>query len=170
MKRGFLLPAVVGIAVGLTGCGSTAHYVSKQNDGGVVAIPGNSETWPTNYRADAMELIRKHVGQDYEIVDEKDVPVGRTGAGSEGPAESASYKAMTNTTLTEYRITYRRKQAPAAGGSPNQFTGTGGVPTGVMPAAGVRPQTGAGPVVLPAGGPQAGGNAIPASMLVPVGP
>ncbi|MDB5308550.1 MAG: hypothetical protein JWO38_2752 [Gemmataceae bacterium] len=170
MKRVVILPAVVVIVASLTGCGTTARYVAKQGDTGVVAIPNNSDAWLTHYRRDAEDLIRRHVGPDYEILEEREVVTGTAVSNNQqvqreqianrrNPLLPGEKDTITSTTATrdttEYQITYRRRSGPALNALP---------PNGFVPAAGVGPA--AGPVVLPAGGP-VGINPVPPG---PVGP
>lgn len=140
------------------GCGSSAKYIEKRGDTGVVAIPNNTDVWPAYNRREALALIQKHVGVNYEILEEREVVVGQTTHNNQQtnveqtvnreifflPAE----KHTTNTTttqrdITEWRIVYRRLDAPRAGGI--------GAAPGVTPAGGQVP-AGVVPSVLPAGG------------------
>jgi hypothetical protein len=50
-----LLPALLLLA-GVMGCGS-ARLIQLAPDGGVVAIPSNSNAWPFCYRDDADRLM-----------------------------------------------------------------------------------------------------------------
>src|SRR5262245_26123145 len=60
--------------VALTGC-ETARVVSKDQYGGVVAIPDNSNSWPFYYHDKALALIKKEC-PDYVIVKEGEVVTG----------------------------------------------------------------------------------------------
>jgi hypothetical protein len=167
MTRVFLLSAVVVTVASLTGCG-TARYVSKQGEGGVVAIPNNSDDWPTHYRQNAEALIRQHVGPNYEIVDEREVVTGTKVANNQqaqteqianrrNPSMPGTKETVTDTTtatnITEYRITYRRR-GPVGGGFPGATAASAGLPPADM----------AGPGVVPVGG------MVPAGVVPPVGP
>ncbi|MBX9582652.1 MAG: hypothetical protein K2X87_20280 [Gemmataceae bacterium] len=131
MVRVVLLPLVVA---GLAGCaGGGARYVSKQGDGGVVAIPADTDAWPTHYRKKAEELIVRHVGPDFEVVGEGEVVTGQSTNHDQKvqrdktfnttnpflPAEKDTINTTTTTRdITEYHITYRRRGSagvPAAG-------------------------------------------------------
>jgi hypothetical protein len=121
-----LVPAALLLAAA-TGCGSTARLVNGTPDGGVVAIPSNSNYWPMKYRDDADKMMAQRCPNGYEIVSEGEVVVGQTATTNENvdhrtPTNSNSrYRVdqtttqMTTTTSdkTEYRITFRAK--PAAG-------------------------------------------------------
>ena len=90
--RCLVLAAVVA---GLSGCASPARYVETQGDTGVVAIPSNSDVWPNYNRKAAMALIEKHVGPNYEIVEEAGSEsifgaLVQSGASTESLAELAS--------------------------------------------------------------------------------
>jgi uncharacterized protein YgiM (DUF1202 family) len=160
MKR--ILVAVAALACGLSGCAS-ARQIEKTADGGIVAIPSNADFWPMNYRAEAMALIEKHVGPNYEIVEEKEVVVGVTTNhnqqvkreptyNSEVPFFEAEKQTVTNTTTstdrTEYRIAYRRRAAPVQTQYPS---GIQNPRTEQPAAAGVHPAG----AVVPAVGPKA---------------
>ena len=69
---------VVAIIAGLSGCASPARFIERTGDSGVVAIPANTDVWPSYNRTEAMDLIRKHVGSNFEIVEEREVPTGKT--------------------------------------------------------------------------------------------
>jgi hypothetical protein len=142
---------VAGLAAGSFGC-ATAHSISKQPDGGVVAIPANTNMWPFKYRDEAEAMIRAHVGPDYEIVDERQVVTGVRVTNNEetrrdpivnkkrpdrpaGEVETTT-DSTTATNQTEWQITYRRKYNPAAG-----VVGAGSVQPagGLVPSVGPRP-------------------------------
>jgi hypothetical protein len=136
-----ILFAVAAVVTGLSGCVSPARYVEKSptGDTGVIAIPANTDTWPMHYRSEAVALIQKHVGPNFEIVDEKEVVVGNRTDNNQYVKREQAYNnpftgpvekdTITNTTsthdLTEYRITYRKKSGPMAIGL-NNLTSTGG--------------------------------------------
>jgi hypothetical protein len=67
---------VVASLLALTGC-TSARYISMEPDGGVVAIPSNTNTWPNFYRDQAVELIKKRC-PDYVLVHEEEVVTGQT--------------------------------------------------------------------------------------------
>jgi hypothetical protein len=159
MRRLVGLVVVAGLASGSFGC-ATAHYVSKQPDGGVVAIPANTNMWPFKYRDEADALIRRHVGPDFEIVGEQQVVTGTRVTNSEQtqkdlvynkkrpdqPAGEVDTKTGTTTAsnTTEWQITYRRRYNPAAAAGP-------GVVPSVLPSGGTVPAQPAAGVVPPVG-------------------
>jgi hypothetical protein len=191
--------AVAAVVAGLSGCASPARYVERNaKDGtGVVAIPMNSDAFPTYYYSEAKALIQRHVGPNFEIVDEKEVPVGQKTLNDQqvnneqswnttNPLLPASRQTVQNTTttqpVTEYRIWYRKKSPalstppathlPAGGASPIQpaiHTPPAGV--GATPAVGghVTPAVGATPAVGVPGGTLV--NPVPAvGPMSPVSP
>ncbi|MFO0825736.1 MAG: hypothetical protein U0792_21890 [Gemmataceae bacterium] len=62
---------VAAMVAGLTGCANSAHYVEQHTESGVVAIAENTDKFPTFNRTEALALIEKHVGPNYEIVEER---------------------------------------------------------------------------------------------------
>ncbi len=83
---------VATFIVRLCGYDSTqAKFIQKSPDTGIVSIPENSNIFPTYYYEAAKNLIVKHVGPNYLIVDEREVRID----GSMG--------------TKEYRITYQKK-------------------------------------------------------------
>jgi len=60
----------------LAGC-TSARMVECDRDGGVVAIPNNTNMWPTYYRDNALKLIQEKCPQGYEIVRESEVVTGQ---------------------------------------------------------------------------------------------
>ena len=135
------------------GCAGPAKYVEKRGDAGIVAIPNNTDTWPNHYRTEALALIQKHVGANYEILEEREVVVGQATTNNQQvnteqtvnrdiPFLPAEKQTITNTTtqrdLTEWRIVYRRKDVPTSS---------------IAPVGGQVPANNVVPSVLPAGGP-----------------
>ena len=126
-------PLVVLALVALTGC-TTARIVSKDANGGVVAIPENSNTWPFHYRDKAEALIKKDC-PNYEIAWQGEVATGQpttdrdcteTRNRKRAPND-APYDGVTPSTTdhlrtrdcTEYHFVYRRKNlTPPPGASP----------------------------------------------------
>lgn len=100
-----LRPLLVLAVCALAGCG-TARVVSRDPDGGVVAIPENSNSWPCCYRNRALELIKEDCPHGYVIAREGEVPVG-TMTSEHGSADSGTHVTTTET-RTEYRIEYRK--------------------------------------------------------------
>ena len=66
-----------------------------------------------------MALIRKHVGPNFEIVEEREVATGKTTVNNEQVNNDKAFNKQTiNNTMTtqdvnEWRITYRKKAGPA---------------------------------------------------------
>jgi hypothetical protein len=146
MNRALLIVAAAALC-GASGCAS-ARYVEKSADGGIVAIPSNADFWPIKHMTAAKELMEKHVGPDYEILDQKEVVTGVTTHhnqeikreptfNSEVPFLDAEKHTVTNSTTstdrTEWRIAYRRRPAPPLG-----LTQVGAI----QPAGGVVPAGG----------------------------
>jgi hypothetical protein len=158
-----ILLAAAAVLVSLSGCASPARYVEKSGDVGVIAIPANTDAWPNHYRREAMALIERHVGSNFEIVEEKEVVVGNRTDNNQQvrreqtfnttmpflPAQKDTTNNVTTTQdVTEWRIAYRKRTGPMPLGY-NAPTPTGGVtqtqyvspndPAGVQPAGGVGP-------------------------------
>jgi hypothetical protein len=70
---------LIGISIllvaGLAGCGR-ARYVVREQGGGIVAIPSNTNGWPYYHRDKANELMTRHFPQGYIIDREEEVVVG----------------------------------------------------------------------------------------------
>src|SRR5262245_3131967 len=81
-----LLPAAL-LLVAVTGCGS-ARLIHATPDGGVVAIPSNSNDWPNHYRREAETLMAQRCPNGYDVIEEGETRRGR-----------------------EYRITFRSRDA-----------------------------------------------------------
>jgi hypothetical protein len=74
-RTGGLYTAALSLAVGLCGCNS-ARLVTVSGQGGVVAIPNNSNCWPMYHRDKAIALIEHQCPQGYVIDREEEVAVG----------------------------------------------------------------------------------------------
>lgn len=114
-----VLSAAACLVVAISGgCGS-ARMVQSTPDGGIVAIPSNSNYWPVRYRDDADKLMAQRCPNGYDIVKEEEVVIGKKKTTSNsfereplGILERSTSK--TTTTMsdeTEYRITFRARQA-----------------------------------------------------------
>jgi hypothetical protein len=106
-----LLVVSAALAAGSSGCMTEAHYVEKGRDQGVVAIPEWSNEWPSHYEDAAIDLIKAHVGPNYEIIERFPVVINNPNTprmssdpSSPGPNSSSS--------KTEYRIVYRKRVTP----------------------------------------------------------
>jgi hypothetical protein len=161
MKRGSVSALVLALAFA-GGCASPAKYVEKRGDSGIVAIPANTDVWPSYNRRAALDLIQKHVGA-FEILEEREVVVGQSTHNNqqvnseqtfnrEIPFLPAEKQTISNTTtqrdITEWRIVYRRLDAPRSIGGAGNFGNSGAAP-GLTPAGGLAP--GVVPSVQPAG-------------------
>jgi hypothetical protein len=126
MGRGLAL-WLVGLFALAGGCASPARYVEKQVDSGIVAVPSNTNAWPSYNMREAYALIEKHVGPHYEIVEQREVVTGQSTsnntqvntdpvANGRNPALVGEKQTATSTTtqkdLTEWRIWYRRVARP----------------------------------------------------------
>jgi len=177
MSRGsfggpFVTWVMFAVVAAASGCASPAKDISfdPATGTGVVAIPDNTDVWPTYNRSQALALIQSRVGPDFEIIEEQTVVIGQTTSNdrqvnTQTPSERKRIlpteiemkfiRDMTTTRdLTEYRIAYRRKPmaaAPApASGSVVQTHYQSGT-TGTPPAGGIVPSVAPGPVLRPAG-------------------
>ncbi len=74
-QNAFLLVASIGLSA-LTGC-ANARYVKTDQGSGVVAMPSNTNCWPTYYRDHAEALIRQKCPNGYEVVGEEEAVVGQ---------------------------------------------------------------------------------------------
>jgi hypothetical protein len=168
MKR--LAIGVVALVASLSGCAS-ARYVQKNPDSGIVAIPENTNVWPTHYEEAAKALIKQHVGQSFEIVEQYEVTVGSPS----DPQRYGTNPANPNPTngsssgKTEFRIVYRKKPimpgmplgampAPYGMRPPLPGAGMGAQPAGYIPGS----MTGPGPMT-PGGMPATGMGGMPAT-------
>src|SRR5437879_2196534 len=76
-----LLPAVL-LAAAAAGCAG-ARLIQGTPEGGVVAIPSNSNSWPHRYRESAEKLMADRCPNGYDVVEEKEVVVGQMTAMNE---------------------------------------------------------------------------------------
>lgn len=100
----------------ITGC-SSARYVSRDQQQGVIAIPSTS-TWPVDHRQKALDLMQNHFPQGYVIEKEEEVVIGtetqnHTDVHAHEMGNSNIFLGgetthTTTTDKTEWRITYRR--------------------------------------------------------------
>jgi hypothetical protein len=122
--RAVLLLVVGGIVAGLTGC-SSARYVLRESDRGIVAIPANTNMWPWKHRDDADTLMQGHFPKGYQIDREFEEVVGKTttsGEDTDGQTVQLAdglvtldtgqrRSSSTTTDVTEYRIEYSRVES-----------------------------------------------------------
>ena len=74
--RTWILLIVLGVTVVSSGC-CAARTVVARPDGGVVAIPNNTDSWPWYNREKALALIQQQCPNGYEIVREEEVVTGQ---------------------------------------------------------------------------------------------
>ena len=122
--RAVLVLVVGGIVAGLTGC-SSARYVLRESDRGIVAIPANTNMWPWKHRDDADTLMQGHFPKGYQIDREFEEVVGKTttsGEDTDGQTVQLAdglvtldtgqrRSSSTTTDVTEYRIEYSRVES-----------------------------------------------------------
>jgi hypothetical protein len=124
-----VLPAAAVMLVTLSGCGS-ARLIQSGPDGGVVAIPSNSNYWPMKYRDNAEKLMVQKCPNGYIIVKEEEVVVGQktttseqtdriTPTGYKDNRDRTMTSSVTSTQAeTEFRITFRANQPVASVAAP----------------------------------------------------
>jgi hypothetical protein len=96
-------------ALGLSGCNTSARYVTTTSACGVVAIPKNTNAWPDYYRKQAEELMQAKCPEGYVVEYEDEfIP----GANKNKHRSDGSTESTWLFETTEYRIYYRRKDAP----------------------------------------------------------
>ncbi|MBP3956798.1 hypothetical protein J8F10_16110 [Gemmata sp. G18] len=145
--------ALLAVAAATSGCASHAKFIEKKADSGIVAVPDETDAWPNNNRRAALDLIQKHVGPNFEILDERTVSTGRTARNSlpdtnealnprnqAYPAKRPISATATQQEGTEYRITYRKLGSDPNPGAPGTTVQTQYPSAGVQQAGG----TGAG--------------------------
>ncbi len=147
--------AALALLAGIPGCWTPAKVVQRPTDSVVIAIPENTDVWPTHYRAAAEALAKQELGTSYIKVDEKEVVVG---------ANNATPTSSTGAATKQYRITYIKKppqQIPLGGPLP---TGVGArpLPSGAGLGAGVQPAGGNVPNAYQPGG-MTGAGSMPMS-------
>jgi hypothetical protein len=92
----------------LTGCG-TARVITRDPEGGVVAIPENTNSWPYHYRDKAIELIKEDCPHGYVIAREEEVVTGKVTT-EHTPSDSSHSTETRN--RTEYRLYYKKASEP----------------------------------------------------------
>ncbi|MGL4551367.1 MAG: hypothetical protein ACRC33_09270 [Gemmataceae bacterium] len=124
MKRLVALAACAALLG--TGCLSTARFVEARPDGGIVAIPSNSNAWPAYHRDAATKLMADKCPNGYTIVMEKEVVVGQ----EVRTASSAESSTTVSAPKTEYQIEFRSVvQVPAGISPPPPLPATPPAPT-----------------------------------------
>jgi hypothetical protein len=122
------LIVLIVLPLGLAGC-SDARLIRTDPNGGVVAIPRNTNAWPSYNRKAAEELMKQKCPQGYVIDGEHEVVVGHT---SEEQV-SGSFHTVVNRPVTEWEISFHAVGTPPP------------MPPGVVPASASMP-----PAVVPA--------------------
>jgi len=167
-----LLLGAVTMCAGLAGCASPARNIefNPQSGTGVVAIPSDSDSWPYYHMSAAKELIRKNVGPNYVIDEQKTVVVGKSTTNNQqvnnqqlnNQQSLVNQESVTTTQdVTEYRIWYRRTAGGPMTGGPLPGSGNGLTQTqyqgvngnrGITPAGGIVPSMDPRGGVVPASG------------------
>ncbi len=139
------LPVVLGI-----GCNHARLVQRSENGGGVVAIPDNTDSWPSRNMRRAKDLMAKQCPGGYVIEREQEVVTGQVtqtntntnrhgvpvlSAVGLGPTYEDQQTTVSATDVKEWRIWFRPKDAP-----PSTILPAGGLapPGGVIPASAVR--------------------------------
>ena len=140
-RAAFLLLGLIGPA-SLTGC-ANARYLQVDHDTWVIAMPENTNCWPTYYRDHALALMRQQCPNGYEVVHEEESVVGQVahthtetesrpppalsigGVASVavplGNTEEKTRETTNYENVTEWRIYYRAKPpGPPAPRSPEK--------------------------------------------------
>jgi hypothetical protein len=128
MARKLVSAAFLFVVVTSAGCLQGARMVQKDANGGIVAIPQNTDMWPNYYRTDALKLIREQHSPNFEIVSEGEVVVGQQTQNNErienrkiGPDGkpvgnlTTGFNTTTTSDVKEYRIQYRIKPMAIVG-------------------------------------------------------
>ena len=77
MRRSKCVLGALAVALlGLTGC-AAPRFVQVNAEGGVVALPSNTNHWPTYYRDKAEAMMRQKCPNGYEVVHEAEAVVGQ---------------------------------------------------------------------------------------------
>jgi len=98
--RGFTFAALACAVLAGTGCVTSAKYVQKTADGGVIELKAGADP------SEAAKLIEKHVGKDYEMTVMPGT-AGSVAAGSNFNPNATVQAGQTPTTPTYYQ--YSRK-------------------------------------------------------------
>jgi len=126
LQRGVRVAALLlSLAVCAAGGCSSARYLVRDADGGVIAIPSNQGGFPFYYREDAEKLMSQACPKGYKILREEEVVVGQVTTNTNrsntesrdlvGRKNQSIGSVVTNTDSqavethdkTEYRITFK---------------------------------------------------------------
>jgi len=110
------------ILMAACGCAGGVHLVSQSPEGGVIAIPTNSDQWPTHYRSRAERLMEQTCPTGY-VIDHEEIVVEKPArSGKEAPNDDEYYEyngalqKISNYRRETYRITFHA--APPEGRRP----------------------------------------------------
>lgn len=128
-RRSVCACGIWALLFAVTGC-SSARYVSLESNGGVVAIPRNTNSWPDYNRKNAEALMKEKCPEGYVIDREGEVVIGTTeytdvttetkgdallAAMKISPVEENRSEKTYRTDQTEWRISFRAQGAAPAG-------------------------------------------------------
>lgn len=113
LRRSLLiLPGLLALGV-IEGC-SQVRIVQSSSEGGVVAIPNNSNQWPSYYRNRAEYLMSKECPEGYVIVREKVEEENPAAQDGRKPSEdfeyNGGYQRIRNSSRLVYLITFRKRE------------------------------------------------------------
>jgi hypothetical protein len=139
----FIAPLLIVGTLALSGCATGARCVTATSTCGIVAIPSNTDLWPNYYRKQAEDLLQAKCPDGYVIEREEEFVPGanRTRHKSDGSAEPPGFFDQ-----TEWRIYYRRKDAPEG-----STTALMAHPPATPPRGDIQQAVGLTPVVTPLG-------------------
>jgi hypothetical protein len=135
------------LVMGLSGC-CTARFISVDADYAVVAIPNNTNDWPTYNRTHAEELMHQKFPQGFVIDHEGEVVTGTTqhtntntetkgdqllAALKVSPIEQQTHQTTSFENKTEWRIWVRATGAPPRPEGPPEGVQPVGKPMAVVP-------------------------------------
>ena len=117
MAEGIIRPMILLLGLMLIGCNG-ARYIVKNQDSGVVAIPSNTDYWPTYNRSRALKLIEEHCPNGFDIEREEEYVTGtvttqhtETDNDYFGPfiINEAATTSTSHYDQTEWRIYYKAR-------------------------------------------------------------
>jgi len=103
---------LLGLLVLASGGCAGVHFVSRTPDGGILAIPNDSNQWPTYYRSQAERLMRRTCPNGYAIDREEVVVVKPARDGKEAANDDEYYdyngalQRIAKERREEYRISF----------------------------------------------------------------
>jgi hypothetical protein len=107
-----LAPLLLAAACGCLNSGP--HFVERTDGGGVVAIPNNSDVWPTHYRSRAEKLMAEYCPDGYVITGEGVVTRPRPEYGGRNDNPRFEYNGALEQLPEhkDYQISFRCRNAP----------------------------------------------------------